>query len=491
MTKYKITCIICTALLLVIILLSACKKGWDTHNAITEDALNKTLALQIAGSSDLSTFNAYLVKTGYDKVLASSKSFTVWAPTDAAMKNIDPTIVTDTAKLKLFVQNHISYQAYFVRMPQPSLKIKTLSGKNITFTATTFDDANIVKADVYVNNGVLHTIDLASAPKPNAYEFLMSSASAVKQKTFIQGLVHTEIDTSKGVRLYVDPVTKKTVFQAGTTFPVQKNSYFQKVADISSEDSLVTYIILNDQAYDNEKNKISKYYNVSTSAAATDSLTQFAVVKDLVINHVYNANSLPDSMVSVTGVQIHLDKNAIVETRQLSNGVAYVVNNISYKMFENKIPDIIIQGELTDSLRVPSSVSIKTKKAPNGVKYTDIQNPSITSSPDPLYYYRYKTIVNSAKYSVYWRAVNDIYTTPFNMKVDFSPTSHYPKAAETPLATVGYNSSGILNYNEVYLGTYTPANYGTLYTFLVSATGVVSTAPTALSLDYIKLVPVN
>ncbi|MBW4889952.1 fasciclin domain-containing protein [Mucilaginibacter sp. HMF5004] len=475
---------------LAFFMLGACKKGWEDHNAITDQALNKTLVQQISETSDLSIFYSYLVKSGYDIVLGSSNSFTVWAPNNTAMQAIDPTIIADTGKLKKFVRNHISYQAYFVRMPQPSLKIRTLSGKNITFTATTFDDANIVKADVYVNNGVLHTIDVASAPKPNAYEYLLSSVAG-KQKAFLQSLFHTEVDTSKGVRLYVDPATGKPVYQAGTTFPVVKNSYFQKVADISSEDSLVTYIILNDQAYDNERNKIGKYYNVSTSATITDTVTQFAITKDLVINRVYNINSLPDSMVSTTGVKIHLDKSAIVETRQLSNGIAYVVNNISYTMFQNKIPVITLQGESLDSLRIPSAYTIKTKKAPNGVKYTDIQNTSITSSPDPLYFYRYKTVATTAKYQVYWRAVNDILTTSFNMKVDFSPTARYPRAAETQLATLGYMPSGILNYNEVYLGTYTPANYGTLYTFLVSATGVTSTAPTALSLDYIKLVPVN
>ncbi|OCX52130.1 hypothetical protein BEL04_11600 [Mucilaginibacter sp. PPCGB 2223] len=490
MIRHKITYTIGAIVLLAVVLFSACKKSWDNRDSVTDPALDKTLARQISETGDLSQFNNCLVKTGYDKVLASSNSFTVWAPTDNAMKNIDPSILTDTAKLKKFVQNHISHQAYFVRMPQPSLKIRTLSGKNITFTATAFDDANIVKADVYVNNGVLHTIDAASAPKPNAYEYLLSSVGS-KQKAFIQGLFHTETDTSKGVKLYTDPATKKTVFQPGTTFPVTKNTYFQRVSDISSEDSLVTYIILNDQAYDAERAKMGKYYTVTSSAASTDTATQFAVVKDLVINHVYDINSLPDSMLSVGGVKIHLDKSAIVSTQQLSNGVAYVVNSISYTLFQNKIPNIIIQGEAPDSLRVPSAVSIKTKKTPAGVKYTDIQSASITSSPDPLYYYRYKPVVNSVKYQVYWRAVNDILTAPFNMKVDFSLTSHYPKAAETQLATVGYNSSGVLNYNEVYLGTYTSANYGSLYTFLVSATGVTSTAPAALSLDYIKLVPVN
>ncbi|WP_448701394.1 fasciclin domain-containing protein [Mucilaginibacter sp. AW1-3] len=490
MTKHKITYTIGAAVLLAVVLFSACKKGWENRDAITETALNKTLAQQISESSDLSQFNSCLVKTGYDKVLASSNSFTVWAPTDNAMKNIDQSILTDTAKLKKFVQNHISHQAYFVRMPQPSLKIRTLSGKNIAFTATTFDDANIVKADIYVNNGVLHTIDAASAPKLNAYEYLLSSVAS-KQKAFIQSLFHTETDTSKGVVLYVDPLTRRNVYQPGTTFPVTKNTYFQRVSDISSEDSLVTYIILNDQAYDAEKAKIGKYYNVTTSATKTDTVTQFAVVKDLVVNHVYDINHLPDSMLSVNGVRIHLDKSAIVSTQQLSNGVAYVVNSISYTLFQNKIPNIIIQGEAPDSLRVPSTISIKNKLSPTGVKFTDIQTTSITSSPDPLYYYRYRPIVNSAKYQVYWRAINDILTVPFNMKVDFSLTSHYPRAAETPLATVGYNSTGILNYNEVYLGTYTSTNYGSLYTFLVSATGVTSTAPSALSLDYIKLVPVN
>jgi len=472
-------------------MLSACKKEWDNHDAITEVALNKTLLQQIAETPELSTFNSYLVKTGYDKVLASSNSFTVWAPTNTAMQGLDPAVIADTARLKQFIKNHISYQAYFIRMAQPSLKIKTLSGKNITFTKTTFDDAKIIIADVYVKNGVLHTIDLAAAPKLNAYEYMLSTTLATKQRDFIQGLIHTEIDTSRGVRLYVDPVTKKTVFAQGTTFPVLKNTYFQKVADISSEDSLITYVILNDAAFDAERNKIGKYYNVSTSATVTDTLTKFAVVKDLVFNHVYDANNLPDSLISISGVKIHLDKNAIIETRQLSNGVAYVVSSIGYTLFQNKIPNIIIQGEIPDSVRTPSSPVIKTKQSPAGVRYTDLEVSSITSSPDPLYYYRYKAIVNSAKYQVYWRSVNDIYTSAFNMKVDFSTTSHYPKAAEPPLATVGYNSSGVLNYNEVYLGTYTPANYGSLYTFLVSATGVTSTVPVALTLDYIKLVPVN
>jgi uncharacterized surface protein with fasciclin (FAS1) repeats len=471
--------------------LTACKNEWQNHDVITNQALNVTLNDQISQTADLSTFNTYLVKTGYDKILAASKSYTVWAPTNTAMQTIDPAILADTGKLRKFVANHISYQAYFTTNATPSLVIRTLSGKNIIFTATTFEEAKIVKANVYVKNGVLHTIDQATGTKPNAYEFMVSNYASSKQNVFIQTLFHTETDTSKGVKLYTDPVTKKNVYQAGTTFPVIKNSYFQRVSDISSEDSLITYIILNDATFDSERGKIGKYFNVSSSPFQTDSLTRFNVIKDLVVNHVYTTDNMPDSLTTTTGIRIHIDKTTILQTQKLSNGIAYVVSSIGYQLFANKIPTVIIQAEFPDSLRTPSSPAIRIKKDPNGVRFTDMQSSSITSSPDPLYYYRYRSTVNTAQYKVYWRALNDIFTAPFSQKVDFSPTRYYPKAAEQPLTTLGYMPVAVGNYSEVYLGTYTPANYGTLYTFLVSAMGVVSTAPSALSLDYIKLVPVN
>lgn len=483
-----------TLLLAVCCALTACKNAWQNHDIVTNEALNISLNEQISQTADLSTFNTYLVKTGYDKILAASRSYTVWAPTNSAMQAIDPSILADTAKLRKFVANHISYQNYFTTTPNPSLVIRTLSGKNITFTPTTFEEAHIVKGNVYVKNGVLHTIDQAAGVKPNAYEFMVANYGGSKQNLFIQSLFHSEIDTSKGIKLYTDPITKKNVYQAGTTFPVIKNTYFQRVSDISSEDSLVTYIILNDAAFTAERNKVGKFYNVTASALKTDTLTNYAVVKDLVVNHVYTVDNMPDSMVTTTGIKIHLDKSAILQTQKLSNGIAYVVSSVGYQLFSNKIPNIIIQGELPDSLRTPSSPVIKVKKDALGVRFTDIQNTSITSSPDPLYYYRYKVIANSAQYKVYWRAGNDFFTVPFSQKIAFNSDitkRAYPKATDPQFATLGYFSVAPGTYAETYLGTYTVTDYGTLYTYLVSALGVTSTLPSGLSLDYIKLVPIN
>jgi len=478
--------------LLAVLSFASCQDAWKEHNELKIQALDKTLTEQISSDAKLSTFYSYLVKTGYDKVLASSKAYTVWAPVNDALKDLDVSIVNDEARLKAFVGNHISNQSYFTSMPKPSLIIRALNGKNVRFTSSKFEDGAIVDADLYVKNGVLHTVNTASLPRPNAWEFLQSSTAASKQYEFIAALERTEIDTTNGVRLYTDPVTGKTVFQDGTTFPVQRNIYFQRISDLSSEDSLITCIILTDAAFEQEKAKLSPYYTVDDPLLA-DTLAKWSAVRDLVINGVFEIDDLPDSLTSVTGVQVHLDKSAIVETRLLSNGIAYVVNSVGYKLLENKIPAVIVQGEMTDSIRAPRTPLIKIQKNPNGSLYTHIQSPDITSSPSPLYHYRYKTSVHSTKYAVYWRSINDFYSTPFSMALSFSGTSKY--TADLPglgyHEVPPYDPDKPSTFGEVYLGEITFEHYGNLYAFLASSLGASSAAPTALSLDYIKLVPVN
>lgn len=499
MTKFKISYLI-FAFLLTGLNLAGCKDAWNDHNELTIARLDKTLFEQISAEPQLSTFTTYLLKTGYDAVLKSSKPYTVWAPDNAALKSMDAAIVNDTAALKRFVGNHIADQSYFTANPKPSSVVRMLNGKNTIFTKSTFEEARITTADVYVKNGVLHIVDGAAAPKPNAWEFLQSTAAAGQQSAFIKSLEHLELDTSKGILLYKDPVTQKGVYQEGTTFKVNKNRYFQQISDLSSEDSLGTYIILNDAAFTAEKNKLATY-NRHPNLLMADTLTKWSVVRDLVVNKVYPVNELPEVMTTVTGVKIHLDKSAIVETRVLSNGIAYVVNKINYDLMENKIPTVTMQAEMPDSLRLPANPFVRIKKDPFGVRFTDMQTGSITSSPSPLYFFRYKSIVNSVKYEVYWRAINDVLTTSINMKIDFNTDKAYNSILVLP--TTGYksvpsvigmdqSSQAYKNaFNEVYLGTYTAENYGTLYTFLVSALGVTSTLPTALTLDYIKLKPVN
>lgn len=475
-------------LLAMVFVYSCRKENWDEHNALVDQDLSKNLLQVISENPELSKYTEYLVKTGYDKVLSQSQSYTVWAPDNDALAGMDPEKVNNDEKLKKFIGNTISNQAYFTNMPKDSLIIPVLNGKRILFTATSFEEATIVKANQYVSNGVLHITDEAIVPKLNAWEFLQTYTGSSSQYDFIRQQDHLELDTSKAILLYIDPITQKPVYQAGTTTDVVKNYYFQNVSDISSEDSLSTYIILTDAAFESEKTKLRPYYSIRSGESITDSLAIWSVAKDLVIRGVYTKDKLPDSLTSVTGVQIHIDKSNIIETRTLSNGIAYVVNKIDYKVMENKIPTIIVQGEFPDSLSVPSAVNVRTKRNPDGVTaYTDMQVSSITKAG---YYFRYKTLLNSVKYKVYWRAINDIYTTPFVMKVSFDPLITL-YSSTILMDNLGFQNVNPNNYAEVYLGEYTPDDYGNLNIFLANSDAATSAVPAALTLDYLKFVPVN
>src|SRR5688572_7616188 len=101
---------------------SACKK-WDDHVKVNDQDLTKNLLQAISENPALSKFKEYVVLTGVDTLLQSSKTFTVWAPSNDALQSLDPSIVSDKSLLKAFVLNHISNQSYFTRNAQQVIRV--------------------------------------------------------------------------------------------------------------------------------------------------------------------------------------------------------------------------------------------------------------------------------------------------------------------------------------------------------------------------------
>jgi hypothetical protein len=471
------------------LLFAACKKNWSDHNSGSDPFLSVNLMEQINLNPDLSTFSGYLVTTGYDKVLASSKSFTIWAPTNSALQNLDPAIVNDITKLAQFVANHISNQSYLTSMPNPVLTIRVLNGKNVLFTKTKFEEANISVADRYVENGVLHIIDMGIIPKANAWDYLNNSAASL-QKSFLQTQNYVIRDLSQAVVTGIDPKTGNPIYKDGTGY-FTKNYFLQRTADISNEDRKYVFVILTDAAFAAEKLKISKYFVVNnllpprSNAFVSDSITNWNIVKDLVFPGDFAIGNLPDTLFSPDSVKIHLDATAIVETHKVSNGIVYVMNRIDYRM-ASKIKPVVIQGENYASIQssVGTRTTITRKNPYTNVNFTELYfyNTGVSS-----YWIQYLPNLNSGlTYKVYWVAVRDFNTTAtpvvyFSQRLGFGTTALLP--------AFPYKQVDLLNYNEIYLGDYAPASYGLLSTYLVGAANTTN-GQNSLVLDYIKMVPV-
>lgn len=467
---------------------SCTKDQWDEHNRITDSALNENLLQAINANPDLSKFSEYLSATGYDKVIASSKSFTVFAPTNEALANVDASVLADTAQLRLLVENHIADQTHFTSMAKPSLRIKTLNGKYVIFTAAQVNDANITKADEYVNNGVLQVIDKALVPEMNAWEYLNKKYGNSKQQAFLQSLEYMYVDPDSAEQIGVDAQTGLPIYKPGTGL-VKRNRFLQKV-NINDEDSALTYIILTDDAFSSEVNKLQPYFT-DTTQMMTDSVTRWNVVKDLAFKGVYQPDDLPGTLYSANdSVVFHLNKSAIVSSQKVSNGMVYVMNHIDYEL-NTKIKPVIIQGEKFLDLLDPT-VDYTIRKRRNPQTDSIFQDIYIANHGIADFWIRYKTVVNSVKYKVYWVAVNDFQTGTFPMKVAFKAhTDTLPDDRTTVQFDndLGYKDVELNDYNEVYLGDYTPNLYGNDDVFLVG-NNTRSNGANTLVLDYIKLVPV-
>ncbi len=144
--KSRIWMIAC-ALMTAGIFGSGCKKTIDDQTAVTDPSLTKNLMALISEKADLSTFAGYLKQTGYDAVIASSRTYTVFAPGNAELATLDAAIKNDPVKLKLFIGNHIATQVYSTKDVTSTTRILMANGKYLSMKGTAIGSAGITTTD--------------------------------------------------------------------------------------------------------------------------------------------------------------------------------------------------------------------------------------------------------------------------------------------------------------------------------------------------------
>jgi uncharacterized surface protein with fasciclin (FAS1) repeats len=495
----------------------SCKK-WDDHVAVNEQPLNQNLQEYINTQPSLSKFSEYLIKTGLDKVIGSSKNYTVWAPTNDALNSLPQDVVNDTAKLKPWLLNHIAGQLYFTRMATDSIRVPMLNGKRINFFNKQFDDASIQQADIYVKNGALHIIDKAIAPLPSIWEYIESTKTTYAQNAYISSLNFQAQDPSKAELDSINPVTGEPVYKPNTGI-VNINTFRTKVYDVGNEDSLYTYIVLANAAYLSEADK-QKVFFKSPNAGFTNNNAYWNVAKDLAIKGRYSPDQLPPTLLSKFNVHIPINKAAILETRKASNGIIYVVNAAAAPI-EEKVPVVIVQSDNPVGFRSTedkymTKVFYRQRNNPlTGQLFNDLYL-NLGSSGANFYVDFVTNGLYTTKYKVYWVAINDKsisgqgddpYGTDSTLQQilqigsdtgTFEPTFTAPTKVQPD------------DYTEVLLGEYTNASHDWVLSFPLStpdgrtytrtpatrrlrlqAPATTTTGiPYNLTLDYLKFVPV-
>lgn len=472
---------------LLIALLSVCLaacQNWDDRIAVPDGALTKNLFTEISAQPDLSSFSGLLVKSGYDKLISSSKNYTVWAPTNKAMEGVDLTTLSDSTALKLFVGNHVALQTY--PTTTQAIRVRLLNDKYVSFENGRLGNAQVVSPNKYVANGILHTIDKPSAVLPSLWGFINASRDTYVQNKVLGTLSYVVVNPAKAIVDSISSTTGQPVYRPGTGLE-QRSKFTDLVYDLADESKQFTYIILTNEAFSTEVNKVLAFFKTSTTDS-TYSLASYQVMKDLAVEGLYTADKLPALLKSKFGVDVPLDKSALVSTVNLSNGIAYVFSKADVKVADRMQP-IVVEGEtFNDRLQAISSQALVVREKVHPTTGLPFRDLSIIAHNVANFWVLYRVPgVPAMKYKVYWAAYND---QSRNYRTNTVPYVINQRLAMGSLTATTFANTAVpvvgptVPYAELLLGEYTTTAYGTLNMYLM-ANGVNN-----MSLDYIRLVPV-
>ncbi len=463
-------------ILAVLIGLGSCKNAMEEHLVITNADNTVNLTEKMATESNLSQFNDFVKRTGYDQILASSQSYTVWAPTNTALAGLDAAITSDPIKLKDFVANHIALTTYAASKGiTDTIRVDLLNGKIATVAGPNFEEAGIVGSGKFVKNGALYVIDKPVPTKLNVWSYMTSSTDALLQTAFVSNLSAQVIDTANATIIGYNS-SGNPIFAPNPPM-VSRNSYWSTVADLRAENQQFTFFMLQDAAYTAEINKITPYFSTTS---------EYTVVRDLAVRGTYTLDKLPDTLLSTRGVKIPINKSSIVKSYKASNGIVYVVSALPFAL-KDKVPGFKIEGENPFAFRADrtNNTRYRTKLDDLGVPYKDIQ---VYDHAVAEYYieYRYNQLPQT-KYRVYARVISggpgDSQVAAYTQRYFiYNPVTLVYSLFATQVVAPR-------NYAEVYLGEYTPQQFGTLQLRLTAANSTAVNVST-LILDYLRFEPI-
>jgi uncharacterized surface protein with fasciclin (FAS1) repeats len=138
-------------------------------SAVTVQA--KDIVDTAVAAGDFKTLATALQKAGLVDTLKGKGPFTVFAPTDAAFAKVPKdqldALLADKEKLTAVLTYHVVPGTVMAKDVKAGA-VKTVQGSSLTVSTSggvKVDNANVVKADIVADNGVIHVIDTVVLPK--------------------------------------------------------------------------------------------------------------------------------------------------------------------------------------------------------------------------------------------------------------------------------------------------------------------------------------
>ena len=289
-----------------------CSDTWNDHYeaGLADGAVNSSLWEVIEGNSQLSNFARVLKATGYDKSLASSQVFTVFAPTNDALTSEQADAIIelyqqeqkknikekDNRAIKEFVQNHIALYNHSVAKTGAD-SVVMMNGKYMLLTPEKLADSPLLSTNLLTQNGLLFTLGSQVDYMGNVFEALQLNSELDSVGNFMAAFNEYEFVPGSSVAGGIED--GKTWYLDSVT--VLTNDMFQYVDYINSEDSVFWMVAPTNEAWNQLVDEYIPYFNYDNEVQKRDSLCwvkpRLAVIEGTTFSQTRNAKLAGDEYV--------------------------------------------------------------------------------------------------------------------------------------------------------------------------------------------------
>ena len=266
---------------------TACSDTWDDHyEGVSDGVIQGSLWQAIEKDGNLSNFATVLKACGFDKSLASSQVFTVFAPTNdqftaeeaaalIANYNAEKGLVSeeDNTIIKEFVKNHIAMYAHSVA-PGVTDSLLLMNGKRVLFSEDNIAGTAIQsgKSNRHYENGVLFVIDKQIEYRPNVFEYLRKDSELDSLRSFLYNshFYRKEFEPSLSVPGGIE--NGKTIYLDSVFSQVNELFYSEFLdARLTDEDSTYWMVAPTNEVWRQLIQEYEPYFNYHPTTTDRDS----------------------------------------------------------------------------------------------------------------------------------------------------------------------------------------------------------------------------
>lgn len=233
-------------IVLGITLFTGCSDYWDKHYKTQPETVDQNIWDAIQNDKDLSMYVQYMKQFRYDTLFATNNTYTLFVPTNAALSQLNPSMVTKGLFEYNIVTNFIQSVNILGKQKMLTLSEKfgifENAGNRVSFDGVVTD----FESPLYVN-GKYFKMSQIAMPKPSLYEFIAQDNLILKK--FIDEQDSVILDKERSRPLGFDK-NGNTIYD---TVSVTINMFEMEYFPVSEEfrDFTATIVFPKKQNYEN------------------------------------------------------------------------------------------------------------------------------------------------------------------------------------------------------------------------------------------------